>query len=68
MLFIKNLREDDSGNYICQGIYANNEQISATVKVSTFSKSHAMLLQLVILLNSDKLLWLRMGSIDLSTE
>jgi hypothetical protein len=38
MLFIKNLREDDSGNYICQGIYANNEQISATVKVSTFSK------------------------------
>jgi len=37
MLFIKNLKEDDSGIYTCQGIYANNEEIFATVKVSTFS-------------------------------
>ena len=38
MLFIKNLREEDSGNYKCQGIYANNEQMFATVQISTFSK------------------------------
>ena len=38
MLFIKNLREEDSGMYRCEGIYANNEQMVATVQISTFSK------------------------------
>ena len=38
MLFIKNLREEDSGAYVCKGIYANNEQLMATVQISTFSK------------------------------
>jgi len=38
MLFIKNLREDDSGTYTCKGIYANNEEIMATVRISTFSE------------------------------
>ena len=39
MLFIKNLREEDSGAYVCKGIYANNEQLMATVQISTFSKN-----------------------------
>ena len=38
MLFIKNLREEDSGAYHCQGIYANNEQMAAQVQITTFSK------------------------------
>ncbi len=38
MLFIKDLREEDSGLYRCSGIYASNEEMFAEVKVSTFSK------------------------------
>ena len=38
MLFIKDLREEDSGNYRCSGIYATNEEMHAEVKISTFSK------------------------------
>jgi hypothetical protein len=38
MLFIKSLREEDSGSYRCEGIYANNEQMSARVQISTFSE------------------------------
>lgn len=38
MLFIKDLREEDSGEYHCQGIYANNEQMAAKVQISTFSE------------------------------
>ena len=38
MLFIKNIREDDSGAYRCEGVYANNDQMAAEVGISTFSK------------------------------
>ena len=38
MLFIKDLREEDSGIYRCSGIYATNEELHAEVKISTFSK------------------------------
>ena len=38
MLFIKDLREEDSGMYRCSGIYATNEEMFAEVKVATFSK------------------------------
>lgn len=36
MLFIKGLREDDSGVYRCGGIYASNEEMFAEVKIATF--------------------------------
>ena len=38
MLFIKDLREEDSGQYRCKGYYASNEEMYATVQISTFSK------------------------------
>ena len=38
MLFIKDLREEDSGAYKCRGIYATNEEMHAEVEISTFSK------------------------------
>ena len=38
MLFIKDLNQEDSGEYICQGTYANNEEMKSKVKISTFSK------------------------------
>ena len=38
MLFIKSLREEDSGDYRCEGIYANNEQMAAKVSIKTFSE------------------------------
>ena len=38
MLFIKDLREEDSGTYRCSGIYATNEEMHAQVDISTFSK------------------------------
>ena len=38
MLFIKNLREDDSGRYRCEGIYASNEEMKVAVQISTFSE------------------------------
>jgi neurocan core protein len=36
MLFIKDLNQDDSGEYVCQGTYANNEEMNSKVKISTF--------------------------------
>jgi len=36
MLFIKDLREEDSGTYRCSGIYATNEEMHAQVDISTF--------------------------------
>ena len=38
MLFIKDLNQDDSGKYICQGIYANTEEMVAQVVIDTFSE------------------------------
>jgi hypothetical protein len=38
MLFLKDLREEDSGYYRCSGLYASNEEMFAEVKISTFSK------------------------------
>ena len=38
MLFIKDLNQEDSGEYICQGTYANNEDMKSKVKISTFSE------------------------------
>ena len=38
MLFIKDLNQDDSGRYVCQGIYANNEEMFAEVVIDTFSE------------------------------
>ena len=38
MLFIKDLREEDSGQYLCKGFYASNEEMYAEVQISTFSK------------------------------
>ena len=48
MLFIKDLREDDSGQYRCKGFYASNEEMYATVQISTFSKCTFRYLQFVI--------------------
>ncbi|XP_059086244.1 fasciclin-2-like isoform X2 [Tigriopus californicus] len=36
MLFIKHLREEESGLYTCEGIYANNEKMTAQVQISTY--------------------------------
>lgn len=38
MLFIKDLKNADAGNYTCSGIYANNEEMTASVEIITFSK------------------------------
>lgn len=38
MLFIKDLREEDSGQYHCKGFYASTEEMAAEVQISTFSK------------------------------
>lgn len=38
MLFIKDLNQEDSGEYICQGTYANNEDMKSKVKITTFSE------------------------------
>ena len=38
MLFIKDLNQDDSGDYICRGTYANNEEMESKVTIATFSK------------------------------
>ena len=38
MLFIKDLNQDDSGRYVCKGIYANNEVMMAEVVIDTFSE------------------------------
>lgn len=40
MLFIKHLREEESGLYTCEGIYANNEKMTAQVQISTYSESN----------------------------
>jgi len=36
MLFMKNLRERDSGTYTCEGVYANNEKMVTQVSITTF--------------------------------
>jgi len=36
MLFIKDLNQDDSGQYPCRGTYANNEEMESEVVISTF--------------------------------
>lgn len=36
MLFIKDLREEDSGQYHCKGFYASTEEMAAEVQISTF--------------------------------
>lgn len=38
MLFMKDLREKDSGSYTCEGVYANNEKMVTQVTISTFSE------------------------------
>ena len=32
------LRQTDTGQYTCRGIYANTEEMSAQVEIKTFSK------------------------------
>ena len=37
-LFIKRLTSSDAGEYACTGIYAANQELSASVSVSIISK------------------------------
>ena len=52
MLFIKDLREEDSGDYNCKGYYASTEEMYATVQISTYSKYiYILIFHAVILLS-----------------
>ena len=37
-LFIKNLSEEDQGNYRCTAIYASNQELEENVEIQVFSK------------------------------